>query len=65
LDTIKTVKVKAKRPSKGVAKHNRLVKQEARRNSIPGTVIVKKKKIAFLVFTIFLQAAYRTVTPAI
>jgi hypothetical protein len=39
-----TVKVKAKRPSKGVAKHNRLVKQEARRNSIPGTVVIKKKK---------------------
>ena len=38
------VKTKAKRPSKGVAKHNRLVKQEARRNSIPGTVIIKKKK---------------------
>ncbi|MCE9645798.1 MAG: hypothetical protein K8S20_07350 [Chloroflexi bacterium] len=39
-----TVKVKAKRPSKGVAKHNRLVKQEARRNSIPGTTVIKKKK---------------------
>jgi len=38
------VKTKAKRPSKGVAKHNRLVKQEARRNSIPGTVVIKKKK---------------------
>lgn len=38
------VKTKAKRPSKGVAKHNRLVKQEARRNSIPGTEVVKKKK---------------------
>lgn len=37
-------KTKAKRPSKGVAKHNRLVKQEARRTSIPGTEIVKKKK---------------------
>jgi len=44
LDTTTPVKTKAKRPSKGVAKHNRLVKQEARRNSIPGTVIVKKKK---------------------
>ncbi|HET7142664.1 MAG TPA: hypothetical protein VFI68_01485 [Anaerolineales bacterium] len=39
-----TVKVKARRPSKGVAKHNRLVKQEARRNSVPGTVVLKKKK---------------------
>ena len=38
-------KVKAKRPSKGVAKHNRLVKQEARKNSIPG-VEVKKRKVA-------------------
>jgi hypothetical protein len=43
LDTT-TVKVKAKRPSKGVAKHNRLVKQEARRTSIPGMEVVKKKK---------------------
>lgn len=39
-----TVKTKAKRPSKGVAKHNRLVKQEARRTSIPGMEVVKKKK---------------------
>ena len=39
-----TVKTKAKRPSKGMAKHNRLVKQEARKNSIPGTEVVKKKK---------------------
>jgi hypothetical protein len=38
------VKTKAKRPSKGVAKHNRLVKQEARRTSIPGSEVVKKKK---------------------
>jgi ribosomal protein L39E len=38
------VKTKAKRPSKGLAKHNRLVKQEARKNSIPGTVVIKKKK---------------------
>ena len=38
------VKTKARRPSKGVARHNRLVKQEARRNSIPGTTVVKKKK---------------------
>jgi hypothetical protein len=39
-----TVKVKARRPSKGMARHNRLVKQEARRNSIPGSEVVKKKK---------------------
>ena len=39
-----TVKTKPKRPSKGVAKHNRLVKQEARRTSIPGSEVVKKKK---------------------
>lgn len=44
METEKPVKIKAKRPSKGVAKHNRLVKQEARRISIPGTVVVKKKK---------------------
>jgi hypothetical protein len=37
-------KTKPKRPSKGVAKHNRLVKQEARRTSIPGSEIIKKKK---------------------
>jgi hypothetical protein len=43
LDTT-TVKAKAKRPSKGVAKHNRLVKQEARRTSVPGMEVVKKKK---------------------
>gem|GEM_PF-1328915 len=41
-----TVKTKVKRPSKGVAKHNRLVKQEARRNSVPGTVIKKGKRPA-------------------
>lgn len=39
------VKTKPKRPSKGVAKHNRLVKQEARRTSIPGTEIKKKKRV--------------------
>jgi hypothetical protein len=44
MDT-KPIKSKAKRPSKGVAKHNRLVKQEARRTSIPGTEIKKKKRI--------------------
>ena len=39
-----SVKSKPKRPSKGVAKHNRLVKQEARRTSVPGSEVVKKKK---------------------
>jgi hypothetical protein len=39
-----TTTVKEKRPSKGVRKHNRRVKQEARRVSIPGTGDVKKKK---------------------
>ena len=38
-----TVKTKAKRPSKGVAKHNRRVKQEARKNSIPGVEVKKRK----------------------
>ena len=37
-----SVKSKPKRPSKGVAKHNRLVKQEARRTSVPGSEVVKK-----------------------
>lgn len=37
-------KTKAKRPSKGMAKHNRLVKQEARKNSVPGTVVKKGKR---------------------
>jgi hypothetical protein len=42
----KAGKIKAKRPSKGVAKHNRLVKQEARKNSIPGTEVKKRKPSA-------------------
>ena len=37
-------KVKAKRPSKGMAKHNRQVKQEARKNDIPGTVVKKGRR---------------------
>lgn len=37
------VKTKAKRPSKGMAKHNRRVKQEARKNSLPGNDVKKKK----------------------
>lgn len=39
-------KVKAKRPSKGMAKHIRKVKQEARKNSVPGTVVKKGKRPA-------------------
>lgn len=39
-------KVKAKRPSKGMAKHNRLVKQEARKASIPGNDVNKRKRPA-------------------
>jgi len=41
-----TPKAKVKRPSKGQRKHNRLVKQEARKNSIPGTVVKKGKRPA-------------------
>ncbi|MBI5354351.1 MAG: hypothetical protein HZB50_17055 [Chloroflexi bacterium] len=44
METTTVKKARAKRPSKGVAKHNRLVKQEARRISIPGTDVIKKKK---------------------
>jgi hypothetical protein len=39
-------KKKTKRPSKGMAKHNRRVKQEARKNSVPGTVVKKGKRPA-------------------
>jgi hypothetical protein len=42
---METTTVKTKRPSKGVAKHNRRVKQEARKNSVPG-VDVKKRRPA-------------------
>jgi hypothetical protein len=38
-----TVKTKAKRPSKGVARHNRRVKQEARKNSVPGVEVKKRR----------------------
>lgn len=40
-----TVKTKPKRPSKGVARHNRRVKQEARKNSFPGTEVNKKRPV--------------------
>ena len=39
-----TVKTKAKRPSKGMRKHIRMVKQEARKNSVPGTEVKKGKR---------------------
>lgn len=41
-----TPKAKVKRPSKGQRKHNRLVKQEARKNNIPGAIIKKVKRPA-------------------
>jgi hypothetical protein len=41
-----TEKLKTKRPSKSMRKHIRLVKQETRRNSVPGTVDKKAKRIS-------------------
>jgi hypothetical protein len=41
-----TVKVKAKRPSRGVRKYNRKVKQEANRINVTGVEIKKKKRAA-------------------
>jgi hypothetical protein len=38
------VKVKKKRPSKGQARHNRRVKQEARKNAVPGVEVKKKRQ---------------------
>ena len=35
-----------KRPSKGMRKHNRKVKQEARRVSVPGSDVKKNKRPA-------------------
>jgi len=43
---IAKTKVKTKRPSKGVRKHNRKVKQEARRVSVPGAEVKKNKRPA-------------------
>jgi len=40
---IEKTKVKPKRPSKGMRKHNRKVKQEARRVAVPETKVNKKK----------------------
>lgn len=39
-------KPKRKRPSKGQRKHNRLVKQEARKTSIPGNETKTRKRPA-------------------
>jgi hypothetical protein len=43
---IEKTKVKTKRPSKGMRKHNRKVKQEARRVSVLGTEVKKNKRPA-------------------
>jgi hypothetical protein len=37
-------KTKPKRPSKGMRKHNRKVKQEARRINVPGSELNSKKR---------------------
>jgi len=37
-------KTKPKRPSKGMRKHNRKMKQEARKASIPGNDVSNKRK---------------------
>jgi len=39
-----TGKTKPKRPSKGQRKHNRRVKQEARKASVPGNDTNKRKR---------------------
>ena len=41
---VTTVKTKPKRPSKGQRKHNRRVKQEARKASVPGNDATKRKR---------------------
>jgi len=46
MDTTEKTKKKIKRPSKGVRKHNRRVKQEARKMNVPGTEAKKKKRPA-------------------
>jgi hypothetical protein len=38
------VKTKRKRPSKGMRKHNRKMKQETRKSSIPGNEVNNKKR---------------------
>lgn len=48
MNTIPTTKTKKKRPSKGQARHNRRVKQEARKNAVPGVEVKKKKSIPII-----------------
>ena len=43
---VEKTKVKVKRPSKGMRKHNRKVKQEARRVAVPGAEVKKNKRPA-------------------
>lgn len=43
---VEKTKEKTKRPSKGMRKHSRKVKQEARRVSVPGTEVTKRKRPA-------------------
>ena len=43
---VATDKPKRKRPSKGQRKHNRLVKQEARKASVPGNDTNTRKRPA-------------------
>jgi hypothetical protein len=40
------VRAKSKRPSKGMRRHNRRLKQEARRAGLPGTEVKKRKPAA-------------------
>jgi len=42
----KNDKKKPKRPSKGMRRHIRKVKQEARKNAVPSTDVKKKKRPA-------------------
>jgi hypothetical protein len=43
---IAPAKTKLKRPSKGMRKHNRSVKQEARKAGMPGAEVKKNKRLA-------------------
>jgi len=45
-ETETKTKAKPKRPSKGMAKHIRKVKQEARKASVPGNEVKKSKRPA-------------------
>ena len=44
LDTA-PIKTKRKRPSRGMRKHNRRMKQESGRTSIPGNELKKRKRV--------------------